>query len=254
MVLGTKIKLIWRGKTLGYLKTKSISLYSIGMMAQSLIISLVVGSWLAAAPAHADSFELVIGDDYPPFVDQNLPNYGLATEIVQTTFREMGHDTELVFKPWQRGFKDAADGKYLGTFPYSKNAEREESFHYSIPLYTFRQFFFTRADGDFAPESYDDLKGHNVCVPVGYSLAGLKELEAANEITLVRPPDIEFCFQMIAKKRADVVRVIDIIGWAMIDKLFDKWISHQRRTRARSDRAFDRFPRASRRRNACKAV
>ncbi len=176
---------------------------------------------MTADTAHADTFELVIGDDYPPFVDTNLPNYGLATDIVQTTFRHMGHDTKLVFKPWQRGFEDSADGKYLGTFPYSKNAEREKSFHYSIPLYRFRQFFFTQADNAFAPNTYEDLRDHKVCVPVGYSLTGFKDLLAEDAITLVRPPDIEFCFQMLAKGRVDVIRVIDIIGWAMIEKLFD---------------------------------
>ena len=167
---------------MGLLKTKFARSYSIVMMARSLVVALVAGSWLIAAPAHAESFELVIGDDYPPFVDQGLPNYGLATDIVQTTFRHMGHDTTLVFKPWQRGYEDVASGKYLGTFPYSKNPEREKSFHYSVPLYTFRQFFFTWADSSFAPTSYDDLKGHSVCVPVGYSLQGFKDMVADNEI------------------------------------------------------------------------
>jgi polar amino acid transport system substrate-binding protein len=186
-----------------------------------LVFALTAGGVLAATAAHADSYELVIGDDYPPFVDTNLPNYGLATDIVQTTFRHMGHQTKLVFRPWQRGFEDSADEKFLGTFPYSKNAEREAEFHYSVPLYTFRQFFFTSSEGSFAPTTYDDLKGHSVCVPVGYSLTGLKDMVDREEIDLVRPRDIEFCFEMLAKQRVDVIRVIDLIGWAMIDKLFD---------------------------------
>lgn len=202
------------------LKAKLAKILSLATIVRGMTVALTTGCWLVAETAHADTFEMAIGDDYPPFVDKGLPNYGLATDIVQTTFRHMGHDTKLVFRPWQRGFEDSARGKYLGTFPYSKNSEREESFHYSVPLYTFRQFFFTLADGTFAPNTYEDLKGRNVCVPVGYSLTGFKELIAEDAITLVRPPDIEFCFQMLAKKRVDVIRVIDIIGWAMIDKLF----------------------------------
>lgn len=209
------------GKLLGEAKKRRAGNLSLAGVAKALMVMLTVGLSLAVATAHANTFELVIGDDYPPFVDTNLPNYGLATEIVQTTFRQMGHDTKLVFKPWQRGLEDSASGKYLGTFPYSRNEEREADFHYSEPLYKFRQFFFTHAEGTFAPNSYEDLRGHSVCVPVGYSLQGFKELIAEDAITVVRPPDIEFCFQMIAKKRVDAVRVIDIIGWAMIDKLFD---------------------------------
>ncbi|MGH1479121.1 MAG: hypothetical protein ACRBM6_10450 [Geminicoccales bacterium] len=38
------------------------------------VIVLATGVWLAAAMAHAASFELVIGDDYPPFLDKELPN------------------------------------------------------------------------------------------------------------------------------------------------------------------------------------
>lgn len=175
---------------------------------------------LGIAVAFADTFDLVTGDDYPPFTGTALPNHGLAAEIVQTTFREMGHDTTLVFKPWKRGFEDTAAGKYFGTFPYSKNAERIENFYYSDPLYIFKQYFFARHETEVDFESGEEMRGLSVCVPVGYSHSGLKELQAEGIITLVRPPDIDSCFRMIAKKRVDLVRVTDLIGWAMIDKLF----------------------------------
>lgn len=170
--------------------------------------------------AGADTFNLVTGDDYAPFTGQTLPKNGLATEIVQTAFREMGMETDVTFRPWKRGYAETLSGKYLGTFPYGHNAKREEDFHYSEPLYIFGLYFFARSESDVTFTKDEDLQGQRVCMPIGWNPVRVQKMVDAGIVTMVRPPDLESCFQMLKRKRADLVRVNDISGWRMIERVF----------------------------------
>lgn len=171
--------------------------------------------------ARAETFALVTGDDYAPFTGRDLPQKGLASAIVQSAFRRMGHSTTIDFKPWKRGFADVQAGRYLGTFPYGKNAKREALFHYSKPLYKFGQFMFALRSSDIAFETLDDLTGMRVCLPLGYNPVRLRPLADAGKITLVQPPDIDACFRMVELGRADLVRVNDIVGWSVVQRMGD---------------------------------
>lgn len=172
------------------------------------------------APGGAQTYELVTGDDYPPFTGSGLMNQGLATDIVRTAFRHMGHDVSVTFKPWKRGFADVKAGKFLGTFPYGKNDEREAVFHYSQPLYKFGQYFFAKAGTSHSFDADADLAGLNICLPIGYNPVRLKKLVDAGTIKLVQPPDIDSCFKMVDLGRADLVRVNDIVGWSIVERLY----------------------------------
>ena len=168
----------------------------------------------------AASYELVTGNDYPPFTDKALPEGGLATEIVTTVFREMGHDVTVAFRPWKRGFTDTLSTLYLGTFPYGNNPKRAEQFHYSQPLYSFGQYFFALTGSEARFERDEDLQGLRVCLPLGFNPVRLGPLEEKGIIKMVRPPDLEGCFRMLARGRADLVRVNDRAGWALAEQLF----------------------------------
>lgn len=184
-----------------------------------LALAITVGS----PGARADTFELVTGDNYPPFTSQTRPNGGLATDIIQAIFREMGHQTSVSFKPWKRGYQDAQDGKYLGTFPYAKNDKRLAAFHYSDPLYPVNLYFFAAEGTDAKYEQDEDLRQQRICVPLGYNPVRLLELKQSGIVNaLIRPQSLENCFQMLAKKRVDLVRVNDMIGWSVIAETFGK--------------------------------
>ncbi|MEM6663274.1 MAG: transporter substrate-binding domain-containing protein [Pseudomonadota bacterium] len=186
------------------------------------LTALAIGLLFAplATSARADDFALVTGDDYPPFTGTNLINQGLATAIVRTAFKRMGHEVTVAFKPWKRGYADVQAGKFLGTFPYGKNADREALFHYSEPLYTFGQYFFAKSDSPHKFEEDEDLAGLRICLPIGYNPVRVKKLVEAGTVTMVRPPDIESCFKMVDRGRADLVRVNDIVGWSIVESLY----------------------------------
>ena len=185
------------------------------------LLALTAGTFmLASAALSAEPVALVTGDDYPPFTGTDLPNRGLATEIVEAAFARMGTDVSVDFKPWKRGFEDTKTGEYLGTFPYGKNDEREEIFVYSQPLYEVGMFFFTRQGEAIDYNENADLAGRRVCLPIGFNPVRLQKLVDEGLISLDQPPDLEGCFRMLQAGRTDLVRTNDFIGWSVIDSVF----------------------------------
>jgi polar amino acid transport system substrate-binding protein len=83
--------------------------------------------------------------EYPPFSGETLLNRGLATEIIETAFKELGWPYEIEFKPWERGYQETEEGLYFATFPYEPSGGRE-NFTFSQPLYPVNYKFFVTAD------------------------------------------------------------------------------------------------------------
>ncbi|MEM7250736.1 MAG: transporter substrate-binding domain-containing protein [Pseudomonadota bacterium] len=184
------------------------------------VLSIMTVVLLSVRGSHAADMALVTGDGYPPYAGKALPRQGLASEIVRRVFAEMGHTVSLEFLPWKRGFLATQKGTFVATFPYGRNAAREEKFFYSEPLYEVRQHFFARIKSDLTFQRDEDLDGLRVCVPIGYNPVRLNKLVEKGLITLDRPADLKNCFQMLARARTDLVRVSEPIGWIIIEELF----------------------------------
>lgn len=176
----------------------------------------------AAFPAAAQTLTVLSGNDYPPFADEALPEGGMATDIVRQAFARMEQPLDIDFRPWERGMVETQAGKYLATFPWSYNTEREKTLIYSEPLYAFNQYFFTRSDAPYNGTSDSDIQGARVCLALSYNTSGLDRLVDEGIVTLVRPQTLSACFRMIESNRADIIRVNDVIGWTTIESLFGK--------------------------------
>lgn len=181
----------------------------------------LTGAWFALmSSVTAQTVTVLSGNDYPPFADEALPEGGMATDIVRQTFARMGQPLTIAFRPWERGMVETQAGKFLATFPWSYNSEREKTLAYSEPLYEFNQYFFTRADAPYNGIEDADIQGARICLALSYNTSGLDRLIEDNVVTLVRPQTLSACFRMLGSGRADIIRVNDIIGWTTIDSLF----------------------------------
>lgn len=69
----------------------------------------LLGLLLATAGAQADTLR-VATLDWAPYVGPDLPGKGLASRILDEALALDGHRAELVFLPWQRALKEAAEG------------------------------------------------------------------------------------------------------------------------------------------------
>jgi len=189
------------------------------MGSRVLVVSLVL--LLSATMAKAEIVRLTTGNDYKPFTDESLPEGGLAVALVRAAYARVGRDVEIVWRPWKRGYLETREGLFVATFPYVKTPERQRDYRYSEPIFAHSRRVVVLADSLISADSLDDLKGMQMCRPVGYAIGPrLRRMVAAGDITLNRPNTMELCFQLLALGRVDFVTINHWQGAATIQEVF----------------------------------
>ncbi len=187
---------------------------------KSLILALYLfGSGLTTVVAAP--LPLVTGNNYPPFTDESLPKRGMMTEIVALAFQKGGYETNIVFRPWKRGYEETRDNLFAGTFPYIKTEERMKIFYYSQPINeTYTRVFVTR---DSPIRTSEDLKERRLCTPLGYAVnKELDKILTKKEVIRQQdnPVDLEGCLKMLLSGRKDFFVINEINGWMTIRNAF----------------------------------
>jgi polar amino acid transport system substrate-binding protein len=168
----------------------------------------------------AEAIQLVTGNHYHPYTDESLPQRGMVTEIVESAFREMQYDPDIVFRPWKRGYIETRKGIFAATFPYIKSKERLNDFYFSDPIHTMYIRVFVAKDSSI--KTFEDLQGKRICVPLGYAVSKrLDEIIKANiNEQESNPSNLEGCLRMIQSGRKDFFIINEFNGWMMIQKTF----------------------------------
>lgn len=159
---------------------------------------------LLGSIAQAETVNLVTGNDYAPYSDQQLPEGGMTTDIVRHAFAVSKVDVNLSWQPWARGFEETKATRFAGTFPYVKTDERARDFLYSEPIYVEKLRVFAKSGSGLYASNINTLKGKTICLPLGWS--ALPELEAwikSGALSQQQPKSISNCAQMVAAGRAD---------------------------------------------------
>jgi len=154
----------------------------------------------------------VTAGEYPPFTGEDLPQQGMLTEVVRTTFESMGYDVGFAFRGWQHGFKAAQEGRFAGTYPHVIDREHLTHFFYSKPLFNLLIRGFVDKDKPFRFERLRDLSGRVVCRPDGEDLYDLQPLLVNDHITLQTPKTMRACFDLLMRGKVDVVSVNEFAG------------------------------------------
>lgn len=187
-----------------------------------LCASGLVSGEAAAQPAAASppALALVTGEDYPPFVDAREPGGGLAVQLVRRVVSQMGGSLTLETAPWRRAYEETLRGRFDGSFPYVKTAERERDVLYSDPLFSVRPVVFMPADRRFAYGGPADLQGRRACTALGYAVPDvLQAMIEAGRVEKVTAPSAAACPGLLAAGRADVFIQDLRIGSALIAKV-----------------------------------
>lgn len=146
--------------------------------------------------------------EYPPLVHQseNGPPQGLAVEIVDRIFRNMGDTMRIEVFPWARALAMASRGNADCIFTLYHAPERERYFDYSnetlIPQIVYfyaRRGVLVDFDGDMA-----SIKGFSVGTAhqINY---GPKFEQARSRLNIDEAPTIEQNFMKLARGRVDLV-------------------------------------------------
>lgn len=168
--------------------------------------------------AQAEPVSLVSGEDYAPYADSKLPEGGMTTDLVRKAFAEMKLEVKVDWQPWARGYEEARNGQFAGTYPYIKTAEREKDFLYSAAIISLQERAFTRSGNKkFDFENVASLIGTTICLPLGWApTPKLAEMIKTEKIKTSSPTDFPACVKMVAMNRADYFITDETLGLAAL--------------------------------------
>lgn len=159
-------------------------------------------------PVKADSgITITTDDNYPPITSTLLEHGGLGLRIVTRAFEVADYPVaEILWQPWARGFQLTKLNAVDATFPWGRNAKREQSFLYSDPMVNMVTFAYVRKGAGIKIKQPKDLEGKRYCNPNGYGEYGaVKEYKEKGMLTRETPINMQMCFKMLNNARVDFV-------------------------------------------------
>jgi polar amino acid transport system substrate-binding protein len=173
---------------------------------------------LISTSVFAEPLKIATGE-YAPYSGEDIPGLGISTKIVKTVFQEINQDIVIEFMPWNRVMNNLKSARISGSFPWTKNDEREIDMLYSEPINELNIFLFKKKNKSFPN---DDLTKKTMCIPSGWDLLVYTEVTEKFNVKITRPVDLESCMRMLAKDRVDFLLISEKVGKNAIEKQFGK--------------------------------
>ena len=111
----------------------------------------------------------MVGDQWPPYVDNTAAKKGLAIELVTTALQRKGYQSSLRIDNWQR----ALEGVQIGVLDIAcaiwKTTEREQYLLFSEPYLDNKISFLKKKTLDVDYKNFNDLTGFIIGVQRGYA-------------------------------------------------------------------------------------
>ena len=135
----------------------------------AFVFILLVSGLGTAGAAHSAQLLRVTGSHWPPYLDQELENGGLAADLVRTALTRAGYDVEASAEPWSRAYEGAAIGVYDVVAAVWQNEERGEELIFSNP-YLLNDIIFMSRQGVLGNyRTLNDLRGYRIGVVRDYA-------------------------------------------------------------------------------------
>lgn len=172
---------------------------------------------ICSIQAHSSVFKIATGE-FIPYVGQHIPNNGISTMIVKAVFKEMKQEYSLEFVPWKRVLLGMENSNYSGSYPWNINKERLNKYYFSHSINEYRSFVFFKKGNGF--DTKKSLTGKKICIPDGWDQAIYKKIILELKMQIISPVNVESCFNMLALQRVDVIFMNELVGKALVDKVF----------------------------------
>lgn len=174
--------------------------------------------------SRANGLRILTGSEYPPYVDEGLPNGGFSVELVERALLENDGARDFrvdVINDWSSHLEPLlADGAYDLAFPWFRpdcsardrlgesSIWRCDNLRFSEPLHDVVVTFHARPETAAGIASAADVEGLRVCRPRGYFTFDLEAMGLSPPaIERVAADDPEECFELLAEGEVDVVTV-----------------------------------------------
>jgi polar amino acid transport system substrate-binding protein len=142
------------------------------------------------------------GPPWVPFLYENSPRKGLATEIVSEALSRAGYQLEISIKPWRRVLAEAEKGVVDVLIGLWFNEQRAKNFYYSEPYYLNKINFVTLKSQAFTYQSLNEIKTRTIGVRKGASFGS--DFDQASYLNKVSTLNSMSMLKMLALGRFEI--------------------------------------------------
>lgn len=233
----SKIAVRAYGRTTAY---QAIFDYNPGIMSDPNLVPSGVGLYIpcitevqADAPvddlpqlpqAPAGKLKILTGSEYPPYVDEGLPNGGFSVELVERALLNNGGEVNYrvdVINDWGSHLEPLlSDGAYQLAFPWfqpdcsarellgESSVWRCDNLRFSEALHEVVVSFYASPAVADSITTAEDMQGMRICRPRGYFTHDLEAIglvpDNYERVAAANPID---CFEQMAEGQVDIVTV-----------------------------------------------
>lgn len=178
-------------------------------------LSPAAGSTSGCDVASVDINDTVVSANLTYYTEQLPPyNYmengtlkGISVDLLEAVTEKMGEKVtgeEINFVPWTEGYQTVLTENNTVLFTTARLPEREQSFKWVGPIYTYTNVLFARPDREITINSSEDLKGYRIGVIVD-DVAVQQLLDAGvNESQLVQETNASMLVEKLNNGEIDL--------------------------------------------------
>ncbi len=166
--------------------------------------------------------------EWLPYTSQQLPNYGIMSEIVTEAFALAGVAVEYTFfDSWKRSYVLAKKGRFDGSLSWAQTREREKDFYFSDPVISHKTVLFHLKATPFDWEQVIDLKGLRISVTNSYFYGDEFDTALARgQITAFMVYQDITNFHNLLQGRTDIFPMDNKVGYHLLRSGFSKEKQH----------------------------
>ncbi len=174
--------------------------------------------------ARTGNLKILTGSEYPPYVDDGLPNGGFSVELIERALLLNGGEANYrvdVIRDWSSHLEPLlSDGAYNLAFPWfqpdcsdrdslgESSVWRCDNLRFSEPLHEVVVSFYTRPETAEKIASAEDMQGLRICRPRGYFTHDLEAMGLVpDNYERVAAANPTACFEELAEGNVDIVTV-----------------------------------------------
>ena len=150
----------------------------------------------------ARDINIVHSGNWPPYADEDLPEHGLAIDIVTTALKRAGYSPQVR----TASLKQIIDGSKTGIYDVFATPwytmERNKYLDFSQPYLQSSIHFIKRKDSSFEYTGFDDLEGMSIGVIENYAYE--EDFNESTDIEKINAGSLTENLQKVVEKKVDL--------------------------------------------------
>lgn len=191
-----------------------------------LLTALLLCAGFCQPAQSQEKIRIAIGE-WPPFIGEALPHYGVVPQLLNEAFATQGVSVEYGFFPWKRAYTAVKQGRWQASAIWGRTPEREADCLFSAVVYSDEVVLFYRRDKpinwDGSLTGAEQLNGLRIGIPLGSAkMPVLEQAEQRGWVQYEASGDELINLRKLAAGRIDAVDIVKGSGSYVLNQLSAK--------------------------------